>query len=192
MRQRAVSYIEDNLQQFSPSLCGLINVKNQKPYSPKEYIEEKRNDGEYGDEPEIRALSQVLNRTIRVYEPYFLNKNFDGFSFKIEYTSIGNGTENPILLNFIDDKYAPHYQAIEQKKNQKSTSTQGKSISIQEKSIPSQENAQNHPLNSLKSYQVLKRSPNQYYSQRRNSNDKYNEILAYFQSGENKIVPKKP
>jgi len=89
LRQRAVSYIEDNLEEFAPSLRGLINPKNQKPYSPKMYIEEKRNDGEYGDEPEIRALSQVLNRTIRIYEPHYLNKSFDGFSFKIEYTSIG-------------------------------------------------------------------------------------------------------
>ena len=78
--RRACDYMFDHPVDFVEPLEGLINVQTQKPYTAEQYIKGKRMLGEYGDEPEILALSKVLKRTIAVYEEVWDGDYRTGFN----------------------------------------------------------------------------------------------------------------
>ena len=183
LRLRACDYLQDNLFTFEPMLTGLINDSNQETYTPKKYIQEKRIDGTYGDEPEIFALSKVLKRSIRVYIPVMFNQILAGFSFRSEY----KGEEGfPILLNFIQDQYAPHYQAIKLKSQTKSECQE-----VKKKNQEQQQETKSEENLLLNTKKIAKRQANQNYGLIKGVNNRYNEILHYFQSGKAQLIPKR-
>jgi len=191
LRKRACKYMSQHISEFNHFLNGLINEETQESYLPKEYISEKSIDGVYGDDPEIFALSKELHLTIRVYEALYQENVLLGFILRSEY--IERKSKNQILLHFIPCEYAPHYQAIQVKK-------------AKENALPnSQINSQNKEKGPLKTlakenlsqtspfskFQVNKRKTDQEYGLIKPSNNKYNEILAFFQSEEQQVVPKR-
>ena len=183
LRKKACDCLKDHLSDFKPLLKGLINESTLKPYTPTQYIKEKRIDGEYGDEPEIYALSKVLKTTIKVFQPSIVNGKLIGFSFRSEYK--GNAKNLPILLNFIADQC--HYQAIK-KKEILPPKTQITKLS----SLKNEEKSSNSDIeDNFKLKKVLKREMNQYYCQITDTNNRYNEILQFFQSGTAQVTPKR-
>ena len=188
LRRKACDYIYEHLDHFESSLKGLLNEQTNKPYTALEYIKEKRKNGEFADEPEILALSKVLNRTIRVYVSFYTNGKRAGFTIRSEYSvTHPNGL---ILLHFIPDLYAPHYQAIKPI-NLESFDTN--SVTPNHQNSDSTETNQNleNPAStsSLNVNTITKRNLRQVYGLMAANNDRYNEVLNFFESGTDQKLP---
>ena len=173
------------MEDFAYALQGLINEKTKKPYTSREYIKEKRNLGEYGDEPEISALSKVLERTIRIYSSTKTLGIHSGYVLRSQYPEKDH--HSPILLHFIPDLYAPHYQAIKLKGNTDARESPNDGPPS-EQVLNNQNSLDVRSERQITWNKVLKRQINQSYWLIKNSNNRYNEILSYFQSGS---VPKR-
>ena len=190
LRKRACIYIKNNMIDFKQFLDGLINEQTQKPYTSAQYVKQKSKDGEYGDEPEIFALSNILGITIRVYTEFKTDDSLLGYLLRSEYQQ--KYSSDIILLHFIPNDYAPHYQALKlrnsilkqminnpsQKKELKNESENFKKDNLDptESHMEKPKEQSHHDLGKVK-----RRDINQKYGPIKNFGNKYNEILLFFQ-----------
>ena len=163
LRERACNYMESNLNRFG----NFFEYK----YNPKEHIAQMRKLGKEGGHTEILALSQILKRSILVYEKRIINKKCLGFALKAQAT-FPKSKYSPLLIRHIPEV---HYQAIIPKKNEEI---------IKEDEIIEPTNEEMMEVEEYFSFLEGNINPRdkQEYPFRKRNDDLYNDILKFYQS----------
>jgi len=174
LRKRTCDFMEKNINRFSGSFEYDLN--------PTEYITNMRKLGIDAGHPEIKALSFVLKRTIKIYESRFLNGRSIGFQFKAK--EFYKSKYPALLIRHIPEI---HYQAIVTKKieinlNKKTNIKERENTTFNQNQELSQENID------FKLSEIPKRKKGENYLVINKCQNLYEDISKYYETDQ-KYIP---
>ena len=98
VREKCADYMEANEDQFSSFIIGGV------PHF-KEYISNVRQDGWWGDDPEVQALSEIYNRPVIIWSPDPKKGASLRRTFQSDLNSSAYGGDHATCLGYVGNSH---------------------------------------------------------------------------------------